>query len=115
MLKEAEARGDFHGCRISRGAPCISHLLFVDDSFLFFNASDQECCKVQSILELYKRISGQVVNLQKSRIFFSNNVSDSLRMNISTILGVSAPLNTGRYPGLPSVIGKNKRSIFAFL
>ena len=23
LLKEAEARGDFHGCRISRGAPCI--------------------------------------------------------------------------------------------
>ena len=94
------------------GAPCISHLLFVDDSFLFFNAIDQECCKVKSILELYERISKQAINLQKSGIFFSNNVSDSLRMNIYTRLGVLAPLNTGRYLGLPSLIGRDKRSIF---
>ena len=61
---------------------------------------------MQSILELYKRISRQVVNLQKSRIFFSNNVSDSLRMNISTRLGVLAPLNTGICMGLPSLIDR---------
>ena len=43
MLQQAEVCGDLHGCRISRGAPSISHLLFVDDNFFFFNASKQEC------------------------------------------------------------------------
>ena len=36
-------------------------------------------------------------------------------MSISNILGVLTPLNTGRYLGLPSLIGRNKRVIFAFL
>ena len=35
---EAESRGFIQGCRICRGAPSISHLLFVDDNFLFFRA-----------------------------------------------------------------------------
>ena len=55
MLKEAEAKGDLHGCRISRGAPSISRLLFIDDSFLFFNDTEQECYKMQNTLETYER------------------------------------------------------------
>ena len=33
LLKNAEARGLLHGCKVSLGAPTISHLLFADDSF----------------------------------------------------------------------------------
>ena len=33
----------------------------------------------------------------------------------STRLGVSSSLDTGRYLGLPSVIGKSKKTIFGFL
>ena len=40
-LQQAEACDDLQGCRISRGAPSISHLLFADDSFFFFNAFEQ--------------------------------------------------------------------------
>ncbi|XP_031105286.1 uncharacterized protein LOC116010151 [Ipomoea triloba] len=39
LLQQAEARGDFHGCRVARGAPPVSHLFFADDSLLFFNAN----------------------------------------------------------------------------
>ena len=56
MLKQAEASDDLHGCRISRGAPSISHLL---------------CCKMHSILGECEKISCQAVNVQKSGIFFS--------------------------------------------
>ena len=102
-----------HGCGISRGAPSISHLLFADDSLQFFKSSEQECYKVQSILGEYEKMSSQAVNFQKSRIFFNSNVLESLRMTISNILGVSA--NTRCYLGLPSLVSRNKRAIFAFL
>ena len=90
MLKQVEESGHLHGCRISRGTSSISHLLFVDDSLFFFNASKQECCKMQSILGEYEKISGKVVNFQKSGIFFSGNVPEALRSSISNKLGVYA-------------------------
>ena len=70
---------------------------------------------MQSILGEYEKISGQAVNFQKSGIFFSNNVSDTLKRNISVCLRVYTPLNTGRYLGLPSLIGRSKRAIFVYL
>ena len=49
-----------------------------------------------STLVEYEKMSNRSNNLKKSRIFFSNNVSDSLRMSISKKLGVSDPLVIGR-------------------
>lgn len=31
---------EINGCRISNNAPAITHLLFADDSFLFFQATE---------------------------------------------------------------------------
>ena len=42
LIKQAKAKGDFHGCHISRGAPSLSQLLFIDDNFFFFYASKRE-------------------------------------------------------------------------
>ena len=63
---------------------------------------------MHSILDEYEKILGQVVYVQKSGIFFSGNVPKALKSNISNKLGVHAPLNTGKYLGLPSLIGRNK-------
>lgn len=35
MLRRHEEVGLIHGCVIARGAPLVSHLLFVDDCYLF--------------------------------------------------------------------------------
>ena len=70
---------------------------------------------MHSIMGEYEKISSQAVNVQKSGIFFSGNVPKDLKSNISNILGVHAPLNSGKYLGLPFLISINKRPIFAFL
>ena len=70
---------------------------------------------MQNILESCERILGQAMNLEKFGIFFNNNVYETLRLSISKRLRVFTPLNTGKYMGLPSLIGRNKRVIFAFL
>ena len=47
---------------------------------------------------------------------FSSNFEASTVVDISTMLGVSSPpLDTARYLGPPSLIGKNKTAIFGFL
>ncbi|KAL8530082.1 hypothetical protein ACS0TY_007248 [Phlomoides rotata] len=46
---------------------------------------------------------------------FSKNVSDDVRVELSSILGVTRPLNLGRYLGLPSLIGRDNKSIFCYV
>lgn len=66
--------GIIHGCHISPNAPEITHLLFADDNFLFFKASQEEATHEKGILNAYADISGQVVNYMKLGVFFSSNV-----------------------------------------
>lgn len=115
LINHAVMENRYHGVRICRGAPVISHLLFADDSMFFFKAATDECSSMKNILDVYEYASGQAVNLNKSGIMFSNNVSMSDRTRLSNCLGVNQPLDTGRYLGLPSLIGRSKRSIFSFI
>ena len=79
---------------------------FADDSFLFFKANETKSIAIQNILARYERDSGQAINTHKSGIFFGRNTLEGVRENISGILGVSTPINTDRYLGLPSLIGE---------
>jgi hypothetical protein len=115
LIRHAEARGDIHGVKICRNAPIVSHLLFADDSFLFFRANVDEALVMKNILSTYELASGQTINFQKSGIFCSRNVSQPVRDVVITTLGVQAVLGTGKYLGLPSMIGRSKKAIFNFI
>jgi hypothetical protein len=115
LIRKAEARGDIHGIKICRNAPIISHLLFADDCFLFFRASSNEAEAMKNILATYEAASGQAINFQKSEIFCSRNVLGGVRDSIANCLGVHAVLGTGKYLGLPSMIGRSKKAIFSFI
>lgn len=39
MLNRFEEANLIHGCKVARGAPSISHLLFADDCYFFFKAT----------------------------------------------------------------------------
>ena len=75
---------------------------------------------LKSIFALYdyERDNGQAINL-KSGIFFNNNLwhQSHILILISPphYITISTPLNTERYLGLPSMIGRRKREIFAYL
>lgn len=58
ILRRNEEAGLIHGCTIARGAPIISHLLFADDCYLFFKATEAETCTIKCILNRYEEISG---------------------------------------------------------
>lgn len=61
-LSKAANEGIIHGSRISPTAPSITHLLFADDSFLFFRADRREAEAIKTQLPNYERLSGQSVN-----------------------------------------------------
>lgn len=106
-LKKAAGNGVIHGCCISPTAPSITHLLFADDSFLFFKATAEEANSIKQILHSYEMLSGQAVNFQKSAVFFSANVRRDKQEEIKNILGVSNDIGGGKYLGLPSLIGRS--------
>ncbi|GAU31579.1 hypothetical protein TSUD_54020 [Trifolium subterraneum] len=85
-------RGDLHGVKICRGAPEVSHILFADDCFLFYRANVAEVNELMRILHTYDTTSGQEVNLVKSEVFISRNMSQAAKEDLSRILGVKLVL-----------------------
>ena len=93
----------------------VSHLLFANDCFLFCRAKVNEVQSLLSILRQYEKASGQQVNLAKSEVFFSNNLSQAAKQDLANILGVKHALGTGMYLGLPSMVGRSKKATFTYI
>lgn len=93
----------------------MTHLLFADDRFLFFKAKKEEAEVIKMVLNDYGGESRQVVNYQKSGIFFSANVKMDKQLEIRDILGVQNDLGDSKYLGLPSLVGRFKKSVFGFV
>ncbi|XP_019159672.1 PREDICTED: uncharacterized protein LOC109156273 [Ipomoea nil] len=115
FLQQAQLRGEIHGCRVARGAPSISHLFFADDSLLLFKANVQEAEVIKHCLSVYEEMSGQAVNYHKSSICYSKNTRDDDREEVANILGVVQAPNFGKYLGLPSFVGRNRKAAFSYI
>ena len=115
LIKRVESERLLHGCRVSRTGLSVSHILFVDDSLFFFRASETECNVMKKLLLQYEEASGQGVNFLKFGIMFSSNVDSNIATHLSSVMSVSHPLNTRRYLGLPSLIGRKKKMVFNHL
>lgn len=114
-LNNAADERKIHGCKISSNAPAITHLLFADDSFLFFKADRREAMAIKEVLKTYEMLSGHAVNFQKLGIFLSANVRRDKQHEVSNILQVHNDLSHGNYLGLPSLIGRSKKAVFSLL
>ncbi|XP_019178991.1 PREDICTED: uncharacterized protein LOC109174178 [Ipomoea nil] len=115
LLQKAHMMGYIHGCRVARGAPPISHLFFADNSLLFFRANVQEATVIKQCLNRYENLSGQKVNFHKSNICFSRNTQEAERLAVADCLQVDQAPNFGKYLGLPSFVGRNKKAAFAYV
>lgn len=114
-LTSAASNREINGCRISSTAPAITHLLFADDSLLFFKATVEESHAVKELLNSYALMSGQAVNYQKSGIFFSSNIRRDKQQSIQDILEVHTDLRNDKYLGLPSLVGRSRKAVFSFV
>lgn len=101
--------------KVSRRGPRISHLLFVDDSILFREASQRGASALKEVLWEYENVLGQCVNFDKSMAFYSSNTLDSIRNEVSHILNIKNSINPKRYLGLSNMVGRNKKFAFQVL
>lgn len=109
MLKLVVSRNLIHGVKFSQNL-IISHLLFADDSLVFTYTSLNDCLYLKRIL--YSTAFGQIFNFDKSSMFFSPNVSQSVTNTIKSIINLTVIFMHKRYLGLPSMVGRNKKSYF---
>lgn len=70
---------------------------------------------MKNILEMYAKAFGQLINLDKSEVFFTRIITIEHKHLFAQILEVRISTGTGKYLGLPSLIGKCKKSIFSFI
>jgi hypothetical protein len=78
LLRKAERDRKISGVSVCRGGPKISHLLFFDDSLLFCCVSSAKCHRLMKVLAMYERASGQMVNKEKTALFFSKNTPEQV-------------------------------------
>lgn len=88
LIRRYEPNGLINGCKVAREAPIISHMLFADDSYLYCRATERETYQVLNLLRGYEQASGQHIKLEKSSIFFSKNTDETVRGDVSTLLGI---------------------------
>lgn len=75
LLRKAMVTKALHGHKACRGAPEISHLFFAEDNVLFTPATEEEVRCWKNVLTCYEKMSGQVINKQKSESVFSPHVN----------------------------------------
>lgn len=51
-LNKAASEGEIHGSQINLNAPTVTHLLFADNSFLFFRADTTESPAMRCLLSM---------------------------------------------------------------
>nr|ABN08841.1 RNA-directed DNA polymerase (Reverse transcriptase) [Medicago truncatula] len=78
-------------------------------------ACEREAFCMKNILATYEEALGQAINLQKSKLFCTRNTPEDLKSLIAATIGVHQVLGTGKYLGLPSMIGRSKHATFKFI
>lgn len=101
QIESAVGRREWKPIGLSRGGPKLSHVCFADDLILFAEASVAQVRVIRRVLERFCVASGQKVSLEKSKIFFSNNVSRDMEILISAESGIGSTRELGKYLGMP--------------
>jgi hypothetical protein len=93
----------------------VSHLLFADDSLLFFRANTESAQEIHAVLQSYCNASGQQVNMEKSSIHFAKGCQESVRQQVMNILDVHNISLSEKYLGMPSDVGASDNGAFKYL
>ncbi|XP_062119052.1 uncharacterized protein LOC133832764 [Humulus lupulus] len=114
LLLKAQGEGILSGYEVAGGFLKISHLLYVDVTMLFREANIDPVNLLQQCLHKYSYWSGQHINMNKSSIIFSKNVSQGVNNRLQTYLGFKLMDKTNRFLGNPLCISKNRYASFKF-
>ena len=95
--------------------PKLIHLFFTDDSRLFCKANLKECGNILKFFTVYKVVSGQKINKEKTDLFFSKSIKEDAKDTIEGMLGVQGIKFYKKYLGLPSLVWRGKKASFSYI
>ncbi|XP_030924559.1 uncharacterized protein LOC115951516 [Quercus lobata] len=112
LIRKVVEEGQMGVIAVSRRGPRLSHLFFADDILIFCKASIGECSELKRILQVYEDASGQQLNRAKTSLFLSKSTPRLIQEEIKNSFGAQVIKQYEKYLGLPSLVGKNKKSTF---
>lgn len=96
---------------VNKNGPPISHLMFANDILLFNQVDTMIVQNLNHILIYVSRISGQKINNEKSKLYFSPNTSKRLKHKVISILGIPKTHGLRLYLGFPLNSSKLPRQV----
>jgi hypothetical protein len=112
LLKNEVDQNNISPIKVCRRAPGVSHLLFADDTLLFFRATEMEAHRIKNSLNIYAAGTGQLLNPAKCSITFSVACPDDDQEAIRGILQVQREEFEDKYLGLPTPDGRMHKGRF---
>jgi hypothetical protein len=112
LLKHFEQSRRLEGMKVCRRAPSISHLLFADDSLLFFRANGTQAHHVRDALSIFERCTGQLLSPGKCALLVREGRDNVQTQQVREVLGLERVEFDEKYLGLPTPKGRLKRGMF---
>ncbi|XP_026379639.1 uncharacterized protein LOC113274477 [Papaver somniferum] len=106
---------NFCGVKAAKNAPGITHLIFADDILIFTKADMHNIHGIMDVLEYFGSVSGQMLNLDKSSVYFSHNINPSTREILARELKMTEMTDTDKYLDVTLLIGRNKTKAFRLI
>lgn len=97
-----------HQVRLNPNGIGISHLFFAYDSLFFLQATLQNCEHSSDLLHSYCSASGQLINVDKSNLYFSPNTPCQIINLLNSILQMRVVSDLGKYLVYPQFGGDLK-------
>lgn len=115
LLEEKVEQGAISPIRVCHQAPGISHLLFADDTLLFFKADLSQSQAIKEVFGSYATSTGQLINPTKCSILFGNSLPIASRDAITNCLQIASTEFEDKYLGLPTPGGRMHKGRFQSL
>jgi hypothetical protein len=112
LLKHYERMGYLEGIKVCRRDPSVTHLLFADDSLLFFRANTQQATRVKQALSIFEKNTGQLLSPSKCSLLVREGRDAHDLEQVRSVLGVEKVEFEEKHLGLPTPLGRVKRGLF---
>jgi hypothetical protein len=108
ILQRAFYNQELQDLKCCRGAPSISHLLFADDSLMFFKATGDQAKVVRQAIMSFEKCTGKLISPSKCSVLFSHACPVETQDEIKRTLIVTQSSFEEKYLGLPTPEGRMK-------